>query len=64
MAAMTFTAGVILDSLARSRAELLRIHYMDLPALSASRDISAATPLFAESPQKQARSRKSKADAA
>ena len=29
------TAGLILDSLARSRAEILRIHYMDLPALSA-----------------------------
>ena len=28
------TAGLILDSLARSRAEILRIHYMDLPALS------------------------------
>jgi hypothetical protein len=50
MAAMTFTAGLILDSLARSRAELLRIHYMDLPALSASRDRSAAIPLAASEP--------------
>ena len=32
---MMFTAGLILDSLARSRAEILRIHYMDMPALSA-----------------------------
>jgi glycosyltransferase involved in cell wall biosynthesis len=37
MSGMTFTAGLILDSLARSRAELLRIHYMDLPALSETR---------------------------
>ena len=33
---MIFTVGLILDSLARSRAELLRIHYMDMPALSAT----------------------------
>jgi glycosyltransferase involved in cell wall biosynthesis len=46
MSVMTFTAGLILDSLARSRAELLRIHYMDLPALSARRDVSEAVPLF------------------
>jgi glycosyltransferase involved in cell wall biosynthesis len=32
---MVFTAGLILDSVARSRAEQLRIHYMRLPALSA-----------------------------
>lgn len=32
---MVFTVGLILDSLARSRAEILRIHYMDMPALSA-----------------------------
>lgn len=29
---MLFTAGVILDSVARARAEQLRIHYMSLPA--------------------------------
>ena len=34
-AVMIFTVGLILDSLARSRAEILRIHYMDMPALSA-----------------------------
>jgi hypothetical protein len=34
-AVMVFTVGLILDSLARSRAEILRIHYMDMPALSA-----------------------------
>jgi hypothetical protein len=48
MSAMTFTAGLILDSLARSRAELLRIHYMDIPALSATRDVNHAVPLFGE----------------
>jgi glycosyltransferase involved in cell wall biosynthesis len=46
MSVMTFTAGLILDSMARSRAELLRIHYMDLPALSATRDTRDAIPLF------------------
>lgn len=46
MSVMTFTAGLILDSLARSRAELLRIHYMDLPALSAQRNVGDAVPLF------------------
>jgi glycosyltransferase involved in cell wall biosynthesis len=46
MAVMTFTVGLILDSLARSRAELLRIHYMDLPALSATRSPSETIPLF------------------
>jgi glycosyltransferase involved in cell wall biosynthesis len=54
MSAMTFTAGLILDSLARSRAELLRIHYMDLPALSATRDLEAAAPIFIE-PDKAAK---------
>jgi cellulose synthase/poly-beta-1,6-N-acetylglucosamine synthase-like glycosyltransferase len=51
---MTFTAGLILDSLARSRTELLRIHYMDLPALSASRDPIGAIA-FAGRPAKPAR---------
>ncbi len=46
MSVMTFTAGLILDSLARSRTEVLRIHYMDLPALSATRQADNATPLF------------------
>jgi hypothetical protein len=53
MSAMTFTAGLILDSLARSRAELLRIHYMDQPALSATQDLSRAIPLF-QAPEKPA----------
>ena len=30
---LSFTAGIILDSVARSRAEQLRIHYLTLPAL-------------------------------
>ena len=29
---LVFSAGMILDSLARARAEQLRIHYMTLPA--------------------------------
>lgn len=33
MALLAFTAGLTLDSLARSRAEQLRIHYLSLPAL-------------------------------
>lgn len=48
MSVMIFTAGIILDSLARSRAELLRIHYMDLPALSATRSTQGAIQLFAD----------------
>ncbi|GEO83735.1 MULTISPECIES: glycosyltransferase [Alphaproteobacteria] len=34
MSLLAFTAGLILDSLARSRAEQLRIHYLTLPALA------------------------------
>jgi glycosyltransferase involved in cell wall biosynthesis len=33
MSFLSFTAALILDSVARSRAEQLRIHYMNLPAL-------------------------------
>jgi glycosyltransferase involved in cell wall biosynthesis len=45
MSALSLTAGLILDSLARSRAELLRIHYMDLPALSESRRMAGVQPI-------------------
>lgn len=34
MSFLSFTAALILDSVARSRAEQLRIHYLTLPALS------------------------------
>ena len=34
MSTLLFTAGLILDSVARARAEQLRIHYMSFPALS------------------------------
>jgi glycosyltransferase involved in cell wall biosynthesis len=44
---MVFTVGLVLDSLARSRAEILRIHYMDMPALSAM-----TRPAFAPLPGK------------
>jgi glycosyltransferase involved in cell wall biosynthesis len=62
VSAMTFTAGLILDSLARSRTELLRIHYMDLPALSATQDTSQTIAIFGQ-PQKPAKpaSRRKKA---
>lgn len=36
MSFLSFTAALILDSVARSRAEQLRIHYMNLPALTRS----------------------------
>lgn len=38
---MMFTAGVILDSVARSRAEQLRIHYMSLEAPHLAHDVLA-----------------------
>ncbi|HWT56855.1 MAG TPA: glycosyltransferase [Rhizobium sp.] len=54
---MLFTAGVILDSVARARAEQLRIHYMSLETPSAARaPISEAAPA--------SRARPGKADAA
>ncbi len=37
---MIFTAGLILDSLARARTEQLRIHYLGIPALVAEREAS------------------------
>ncbi|MBB3645228.1 glycosyltransferase involved in cell wall biosynthesis [Rhizobium sp. BK619] len=54
---MLFTAGVILDSVARARAEQLRIHYMSLETPSA-----AKAPLGEAAPASRARS--GKADAA
>jgi hypothetical protein len=36
MSFLSFTAALILDSVARSRAEQLRIHYLTLPALQRS----------------------------
>ena len=44
---MMFTAGLILDSLARARAEQLRIHYLSLPTINMSRGrrISVDLPL-------------------
>ena len=37
MSFLSFTAALILDSVARSRAEQLRIHYLTLPALKTNR---------------------------
>lgn len=42
---MLFTAGVILDSVARSRAEQLRIHYMSLAAPVSVKDKTSAITL-------------------
>ncbi|MGI2032919.1 glycosyltransferase [Rhizobium panacihumi] len=39
---LMFTAGLILDSVSRARAEQLRIHYMNMPARSATRDQPSA----------------------
>ncbi|KPH09692.1 glycosyltransferase [Rhizobium acidisoli] len=54
---MLFTAGVILDSVARARAEQLRIHYMSLETPSATK-----APLGEAAPA--SRTRPGKADAA
>ncbi|PDS80715.1 glycosyltransferase [Rhizobium sp. L43] len=42
---MLFTAGVILDSVARARAEQLRIHYMSLETPSAMKALSDTGPI-------------------
>jgi glycosyltransferase involved in cell wall biosynthesis len=42
---MLFTAGVILDSVARARAEQLRIHYMNIAAPASIKDKSSAIRL-------------------
>jgi hypothetical protein len=41
---MLFTAGVILDSVARARAEVLRIHYMSLAAPSTAKVLVSEAP--------------------
>ena len=46
MSFLTFTAGLILDSVSRARAEQLRIHYMSLPMLKAA----SGTPADADKP--------------
>ena len=43
---MLFTAGLILDSVARARAEQLRIHYMSIDALAAKRPARRQQPLI------------------
>ena len=57
---MVFTVGLVLDSLARSRAEILRIHYMDMPALSAMTR-PAFAPLPGKPEKRPAEPRKAKA---
>lgn len=45
MGVVFFTAGLILDSVARGRAELLRIHYMSMPGLSNSSRVVREHPV-------------------
>lgn len=47
---MMFTAGLILDSVARARAEQLRIHYMSLPMMVRSLDRQGTVALAGEVP--------------
>jgi glycosyltransferase involved in cell wall biosynthesis len=54
MSLMMFTAGLILDSVARARAEQLRIHYMGLPALSLRHKPLPNTAGLAKSEQQDA----------
>ncbi len=56
MSFLSFTAALILDSVARSRAEQLRIHYLTLPALNTSRGATEAQ----DAPEKPKRERSSK----
>jgi glycosyltransferase involved in cell wall biosynthesis len=51
---LIFTAGLILDSVSRARAEQLRIHYMSLPA---SIHATASAPIAAAPPAKPERRR-------
>jgi glycosyltransferase involved in cell wall biosynthesis len=61
IAFMMFTAGLILDSVARARAEALRIHYM---SLAAPRDVKQTAPTVIEEKHDRPVSRKKKAKAA
>jgi hypothetical protein len=49
-----FTAGLILDSVSRARAEQLRIHYMSLP-LQAGSSVTGETRDRDKGPSKSAR---------
>ena len=59
MSFLSFTAALILDSVARSRAEQLRIHYLTLPALSTTK--VQVDPVSAEEKPKRERSPKTAA---
>ncbi len=63
MSFLSFTAALILDSVARSRAEQLRIHYLTLPALKTTR-ITAAEDDKPEDKPRRERSPKASAKAA
>ena len=59
MSFLSFTAALILDSVARSRAEQLRIHYLTLPALNTGK--VQVEPVSADEKPKRARSPKTAA---
>jgi glycosyltransferase involved in cell wall biosynthesis len=52
MSFLSFTAALILDSVARSRAEQLRIHYLTLPAINTS-PVPIETAAPAEKPRRE-----------
>lgn len=62
MSFLSFTAALILDSLARSRAEQLRIHYLTLPALAPSTS-AKEPPTEVGKPRRERSSRVSTKDA-
>jgi glycosyltransferase involved in cell wall biosynthesis len=59
---LILTAGLILDSLARSRAEILRIHYLAIPALCArSMPVRTLTPAQQATEKPRTATRKARA---
>jgi hypothetical protein len=61
IAFMLFTAGIILDSVARARAEQLRIHYMSLPKPSSGESGDDRTVYMAEIDKPASRKKRAKA---
>lgn len=55
LSSLMFTAGLILDSVSRARAEQLRIHYMNMPLLGRTTS-SATTEAFVEPAKKRGKS--------
>ncbi|GES43008.1 glycosyl transferase [Rhizobium dioscoreae] len=61
IAFMLFTAGIILDSVARARAEQLRIHYMSLPKPSSRESGDDRTVYVAQLEKPASRKKRAKA---